>query len=76
MALTIASAVLPAARDKSAFAALELLLCLGSAWMLFVLTALGELRYGGYLAIVSLSAYLSAALASLAECASTTIQQT
>ncbi len=63
--LMIAGAVSPVARDRSAVAALEVLLCVGSAWMLFLLTALGELRYGAYVAIGSLAVYFSATLAEL-----------
>jgi hypothetical protein len=61
--LTVARKALPAALEKIALPALELLLCLGSAWMLFALTALGEVKYGAYLAVASLAAYSSATLA-------------
>lgn len=65
--LMIAGAALPIARHGSAVAALELLLCAGSAWMLFVLTALGELRYGAYVASGSVVGYFGATLAQLVD---------
>lgn len=65
MVFSIAGAVWPRARERLALGVLEFLFCIGSAWMLFVLTALGELKYGGYVAIGSLSAYFGATLIGL-----------
>jgi hypothetical protein len=64
--LSIVLTVWPALRSRGrTIAALELLLCLGSAWMVLGLTMLGEMRYGGYIAWTALLVYFGAALADL-----------
>jgi hypothetical protein len=65
LVITAAAAALPALEAKAPLLALEVLFCLGSAWMLFVLTMFGELRYGAYVAFGSLGAYLAALIVEL-----------
>ena len=55
----------PSFRAAMAINIVELLLCTGSTYMIYGITLFGDLRYGGYLAYLSVGAYFMSTLAQI-----------
>jgi len=65
LVLSIASLIRSSLNQKLTIGILELLLCIGSWYMLNVITSFGELRYGAYLAYGSIGLYFITTLVQL-----------
>jgi len=56
----VASLISPSVSGKLAIGIVEILLCVGSGFMLFTLTYIGMLKYGAYVAMGSIGVYFIA----------------